>query len=121
MSKLLLNLRNVPEDEANDVGGLLDDHNIAWYVTRPSPWGISAGGIWLRDDADHARAKTLLASYQDQRGLRMRAERQAALDDGSAETFSSQLKRRPMFVISGLLAMVVAAALVLLPFFMLRG
>ncbi|MCX7041690.1 MAG: DUF6164 family protein, partial [Gammaproteobacteria bacterium] len=31
MSKLLLNLRNVPDDEADDVRALLDAHGIAYY------------------------------------------------------------------------------------------
>lgn len=41
MAKLLLNLRNVGDDEYADVCTLLDQHGIAWYRTEPSPWGIS--------------------------------------------------------------------------------
>lgn len=121
MAKLLLNLRNVPEDEANEVSALLDAHGIAWYVTPPSPWGISFGGIWLREASDHPRAKALLADYQQRRGEAARALRQAQLRDGTAETFADHIRRRPVFVVSGLLAMLAAAALVLLPFFLLRG
>jgi hypothetical protein len=33
MAKLLLNLRNVPDDEADDVRALLDEHDIAYYET----------------------------------------------------------------------------------------
>ena len=47
MATLLLNLRHVPEDEADDVRALLDANGIAWYETQPSRWGISGGGIWL--------------------------------------------------------------------------
>lgn len=120
MSKLLLNLRNVADDEASEVCALLADHGIAHYQTQPSPWGISSGGIWISDSAEHPRAKTLMADYQAQRGERMRAERQAALDDGSAETFRSLLRRRPLFVIATLLGMLGVASLVLLPFFLLQ-
>lgn len=121
MSKLLLNLRHVGDDEYHDVCTLLDEHRIAWYRTEPSPWGISNGGLWIRDDADHARARALMATYQEGRSRRMRAQREQALRDGTGETFSSQFRRRPGFVLLVLLGMTVAAALVLLPFILLRG
>lgn len=120
MSKLLLNLRNVAEDEADDVCALLDANGIAWYATQPSPMGLSAGGIWVREDADHPRAKALMAVYQGERAQRVRAERAQALEDGSAETFASLLRRRPLYVLSTLLAMLLVASLVLLPFVLLR-
>ena len=47
MSKLLLNLRDVPDDEADDVRRFLDSGGIDYYETRPSLWGISGGGIWI--------------------------------------------------------------------------
>ncbi|HEL3812801.1 TPA: hypothetical protein UMT89_004195 [Stenotrophomonas maltophilia] len=121
MAKLLLNLRNVGDDEYADVCTLLDQHGIAWYRTEPSPWGISNGGLWLREDADHPRAKALMAEYQAERGPRIRAEREQALRDGTAETFGSLFWRRPAYVVLVLLGMVGAAALVLLPFVLLRG
>ncbi|AWH32751.1 DUF6164 family protein [Stenotrophomonas sp. SAU14A_NAIMI4_8] len=121
MAKLLLNLRNVGDDEYADVCTLLDQHGIAWYRTEPSPWGISNGGLWLRDDADQPRAKALMADYQAERAPRIRAEREQALRDGTAETFGSVLRRRPLFVALVLLGMAGAAALVLLPFMLLRG
>ena len=52
MSKLLLNLRHVPDDEADDVRAMLDEGGIAYYETRPSAWGISAGGIFVTEEAD---------------------------------------------------------------------
>lgn len=121
MSKLLLNLRNVADDEIQDVTALLDKAGIAHYRTEPSPWGISFGGIWVRDDAEHPRAKALMADYQQVRGERVRGEREAALREGTAETFGSLIRRRPVFVVAVLLGMAVATALVLLPFVLLRG
>ncbi|PPU94656.1 DUF6164 family protein [Xanthomonas albilineans] len=121
MAKRLLNLRDVPEDERTEVCALLDAACIDYYQTRAGTFGISAGGIWLREDAEQARAKALLAEYQTQRGARARAERAAALRDGSAETFVSLLRRRPLFVLGTLLGMLLVASLVLLPFVLLRG
>ena len=64
MAKLLLNLRHVPQDEADEVRELLSTNGIDYYETRPSLWGISAGGIWLHDAGLHAdmTARTLLGS-----------------------------------------------------------
>ena len=72
MSKLLLNLRNVPDDEADDVRRFLESGAIGYYETQPSLWGISAGGIWIRDDGDVAEAKRLMAEYQRERQARAR-------------------------------------------------
>ena len=121
MAKLLLNLRNVADDEIQDVTALLDKAGIAHYRTEPSPWGISFGGIWLRERDDHPRAKALMDAYQRERSQRVRAEREAGLRDGSAETFGSLFRRRPLYVVAMLLGMLAAAALVLLPFVLLRG
>ena len=41
MSKLLLNLRDVPDDEADDVRRFLDSGGIGYYETRPNMWGIA--------------------------------------------------------------------------------
>ena len=92
MAKLLLNLRNVGDDEYADVCTLLDQHGIAWYRTEPSPWGISNGGLWLREDADHPRAKALMASTR----------RRAACACGpSASRHCVMARRRPSAACSG--------------------
>ncbi|WP_426806593.1 DUF6164 family protein, partial [Stenotrophomonas sp. SrG] len=46
----MLNLRNVADDEIQEVITLLDRAGNDHYRTEPSPWGISLGGIWIRDD-----------------------------------------------------------------------
>jgi Family of unknown function (DUF6164) len=120
MAKLLLNLRNVPDDEADDVRALLHDHDIAYYETSPGFWNISLGGIWVREDAAFAEAKRLMAEYQAQRGARVRAEHEAALRDGTAGTFMTVLRNEPMRVLSAVLGILFALALVLLPALLLR-
>ena len=121
MSKLLLNLRHVGDDEYHDVCTLLDQHRIAWYRTEPSPWGISNGGLWLSDGAQLEQARALLEGYQAERGQRLRAERAQALREGTAETFPGLFRRRPVYVLLMLAVMAGVASLVLLPFFLLRG
>jgi hypothetical protein len=121
MSKLLLNLRDVPDDEADDVRAMLDAKRIAFYETPPNPWGISAGGIWVTEDADFAEAKRALDDYEQQRSVRVRAEYAAARRAGTAETFIGILRAEPMRVVMTLLGILLALGLVALPVLLLRG
>ena len=114
MSKLLLNLRNVPDDEIDDVRAMLESNRIEFYETLPSRWGISYGGIWITDDNDIAQAKRLMADYQATRRTRVRAEREAALRDGTAETFATVLRREPLRVLLTALAILAMLGLVAL-------
>lgn len=121
MAKLLLNLRNVPDDEADDVRAMLDTRRITFYETTPDRWGISAGGIWIAEDADAANAKRLMADYQKQRGERARAEYAAAKRDGTAETVASVLRAEPGRVALLVLAILLVLGLMALPVILLRG
>lgn len=121
MSKLLLNLRNVPDDEADDVRAMLDAHRIAFYETPPSGWGLFAGGIFVKENADIVEAKRLMAEYQAQRSARVRAEYAAARRDGTAETFRSVLREQPLRVALTILAILCLLGLVALPVLLLRG
>lgn len=119
MAKLLLNLRHVPDDEADDVRGFLDAHDIAWYETRPGPFGISLGAIWVKHDADIVEAKRLMAEYQRGREARMRAEHEAARREGRAETFGSLVREKPLWVLLRVAAIVLLLALMALPGYLL--
>ena len=121
MSKLLLNLHNVPDDEADDVRAMLDAKRIAYYETPPSFWGISAGGIWVTEDADFADAKRAFDDYEQQRSVRARAEYAAAKRAGTTETFVSMLRADPMRVVLALLGILLALGLAALPVILLRG
>lgn len=121
MPKLLMNLRNVPGDEADDVRAMLDAQQIAFYETRPSMWGVSAGGIWVIEDAAFADARRAMDDYQQQRAARARAEYAAAKRAGTAETFITLLRAEPARVVMSVLGILFALGLVTLPFFLLRG
>lgn len=121
MAKLLLNLRNVPDDEADEVRAWLARENLAFYETTPSSWGISHGGIWLEDDAELPRAKALMAEYQAARAAWAQAAAEQARQSGRAETFAGQLRRRPGYVIGVLVVIAVIVAMSLaLPWWLLR-
>ena len=120
MSKLLMNLRHVPDDEVDDVRRFLDSGGIGYYETPPSLWGISAGGIWIRDDGDVAHAKRLMAEYQRERRERAAAERADAERNGTAETFADVLRAQPLRVALTALAIALLLALMTLPALLLR-
>lgn len=121
MAKLLLNLRNVPDDEADEVRAWLKRENLAFYETTPSSWGISHGGIWLEDDADLPRAKALMADYQAARGANARAGAEQARREGQADTFARQLRARPLYVAGVLVVILVIVVVTLaLPWWLLR-
>jgi uncharacterized protein DUF6164 len=115
MSKLLLNLRDVPDDEADDVRRFLDAGGIGYYETRPSRWGISAGGIWIRDDGDVAEAKRLMAKYQLERQARAREERAEAQRNGTAEAFTDVLRTQPLRVALTVITIVLLLGLLVVP------
>ena len=121
MPKMLLNLRNVPADEADDVRAMLDAHRISYYETTPSMWGISAGGIWVTEDAAFVDAKRAMADYQQQRGARARDEYAAAKRAGTAETFGMVLRTEPLRVALLVLVILFVLALMALPAILLRG
>jgi len=120
MAKLLLNLRNVPDDEAGDVRAMLDAQRIAYYETPPSLWGIAAGGIFVKENADIAEARRLMAAYQAQRSARARAEYAAARRDGTAETFRAVVREQPLRVVLTIVAILCLLGLVALPMLLLR-
>lgn len=116
MSHLLLNLRDVPDDEALEVRLLLEQDSIAFYETEPNRWGISAGAIWVKEDSDVARAEELMASYQLERQSRAQQEFEIAKRDGTAETFWSQMRSEPLRLLMILFGVAIFVALSLWPF-----
>lgn len=120
MAKLLLNLRNVPDDELADVRTMLETNRIDFYETQPSRWGISYGGVWVTHDEDIAEAKRLMAIYQGERQVRVRAENAAARRDGTAQTFLDVVREEPGRVLLTILAIIVLLGLVALPVILLR-
>lgn len=111
--RLLLNLRHVPDDEADEVLALLKDHHIQHYTTPPGPLGISAGGIWIKYDRDVDRARSLFDAYQENRLKRATAEADAARQSGNAMTLWRFWRQRPWHVA----LMIALSVMVLLIFF----
>lgn len=119
MAKQLLNLRNVPDDEADDVRAFLKGHGIEYYETPPNRWWISMGGIWIRHDADYPRARDLMDEYQAARFKKARAEYAERQRRGEADTFGAVLRKRPLQVLAYLGISAGILVLMLLPVWLL--
>lgn len=96
MSKLLFKLKNVPDDEADDVRQLLADHQIDYYETTAGNWGISMPAIWITHDGQFGEAKQLFDAYQTQRALNVRAEYARLKKEGKHETLLDRVKENPL-------------------------
>lgn len=119
MAKLLLNLRNVPDDEADEVRDLFTAHAIDYYETKPSMWGVSAGGIWLAEASQQEKATRLLAEYQAQRAANARAQREQAVREGRAPSTWDNMRADPRQAVVAVIGIVLMLAVATLPFLML--
>ena len=95
MPILLFPMRGVPEDEADEVRALLDEHHIDYYETYAGNWGVSTPGLWLRDDSAFIEAKALLNIYQAQRYQNAHTQYQELRQLGQHATFWRGFKERP--------------------------
>lgn len=113
---LLLNLRNVPEDEAEQVKELLTENEIPFFETSPSFFGFNAGGIWLQQKEHGPEAKALLADYQQQRAEAAQAHWQELRERGIQPTQWQMMKKHPIRFAFTLIGIVILFVIMLLPF-----
>ena len=114
MAKQLFRLRNVPEDEAEEIRQLLTEAQIDFYETPGGNWGISMPALWLKDETQWDRAKALIDEYQQQRQAAAQAEAKTIdpLRAGWARFLQSPLQ---FTLYIALIALVIYASL--MPFF----
>lgn len=115
MARLLMSLRHVPSDEAEEVRALLLGQGVEFYETPPGKWGISPGGIWLHAAEDLPRARALLDDYQRERQARVRHDWEEKRRKGEADTLRRRLKQRPLGVLLRLAGIVLVLYLFALP------
>lgn len=95
MAVQLVNLRNVPEDEADELRRLLAEHHVDFYETPGGNWGISIPALWLKDRDDLARARALVDAYQAERAAQARREYLELAARGEHRTLFDELRQRP--------------------------
>ncbi len=121
MSVLLFRLRNVPDDEAEEIRQLLTEHAIEFYETSAGNWGISFAGIWLRDKAQLAQAKALIEAYQKERQARARAAYEQQLREGSQRRMVDLIRENPIRFLIYLAVIGLVLTLSVKPFLDLAG
>jgi len=107
MAKQLFKLRNVPDDEADDVRELLAEHQFDTYETTAGFWGTAAPAIWLKDEAQFEQARSLIDAYQQKRAAAARANYEQECKKGTARSTTDIIKENPLkygFYILGILA-----------------
>lgn len=116
MPARLINLRNVPDDEIEELLALLTANEINHYVTPAGNWGISAPAIWLQDKQELGRAKQLLDGYQGERFVRVRKEYEQLKREGKQRTMLDSVKEDPVRFILYLVAVSIVVYLSTMPF-----
>jgi len=106
MSVRLFTLRNVPEDEADEVRQLLTGNEIDFYETHAGGWGVSSPAIWLRDDSHLEQAKALIEAYQRERAATARTTYEQLRREGKHPTLMHNIRRHPLqFILLALMAL----------------
>lgn len=118
MSKLLFKLRNVPDDEAEEVRALLSEHQIDFYETSAGNWGISLPALWVRDETQYSQARELLDVYQAERSARVREEYVRLKQEGKHKTVLDSFRENPFAFIAYLF---IVYALLYLPYKIVTG
>lgn len=95
MSALLFKLRNVPEDEADDIRQLLSENNIDIYETNAGNWGISMPALWVQNEQQLQQAKNLINEYQIKRSTEARQHYNDSLATGNAPGLFEKFMQRP--------------------------
>jgi len=121
MAVLLFALRNVPDDEADDVRHLLSEHDIDFYETHAGRWGISMPGIWLRDETNLEQARLLLHAYQRERYKTAREAYESLAAEGERQTLLSRMLMHPLRFVMLIAALAFILYLTLMPFFSFGG
>lgn len=92
----IFRLKDVPEDEAEDIRKILVNNNIDFYETPPGNWGISMPAIWLNEADQLERAKSLIDEYQKERQARIKEQYKQSKSEGKRQTFVSELLANPI-------------------------
>lgn len=116
MPEILFKLRNVPNDEADEIRELLTRNNIEFYETPAGRWGISMEAIWLREDTHLEQAKQLIDDYQTQRYQRVTQEYEELKQKGEVESFLHRMATRPLQTIAIVAFIVIILYFVTMPF-----
>ncbi|WP_148253645.1 DUF6164 family protein [Aidingimonas lacisalsi] len=116
MAVLLFKLRNVPDEEAEEVRRLLDEHGFETYETTAGRWQVSLPAIWLQDESQYEAARAVIEAYQQELGQRVRDEYADLQAQGRAPTLWQRVRDNPLAALVYLAAIGLILALTVWPF-----
>lgn len=119
MAKLLFRLTQVPDDEAQDIRALLEEHDIRYYETNAGFFRVGLDAIWLADGMQEERARELIRTYQAERCVRQQENYAQLVESGQVPSVWQRFCAQPIRFIASALAIVFVAGLTLIPFVML--
>lgn len=115
MAKLLFRLNGVPDDEADDVRTLLQEHAIEIYETNAGRWLIGVAAIWLPDELEYVKARALIDAYQAERYRRLQQEK-THNKQSVAQGLFSRLWQSPLEFLMVTLALLFVLSISIYPF-----
>ena len=117
MGKLIFRLRNVPDDEADDVRALLSENDFEFYETSGGFFGIGTAAIWLEDEGQFRAAKALIDEYQMRRAETAREEYEALKREGKARSLVDIVRDDPLQFLAYLAVAAFLIYVTVMPFF----
>lgn len=116
MPTLLFKLRNVPEDEAQDIRRLLDRHQVDYYETSGGRWGLGMPGFWAADTNNFHRGRALIDRYEEERRQRHRELHRQLRAEGKSKTFFDGIRSDPLRILLYIAIIAVIAYFSVKPF-----
>jgi hypothetical protein len=92
----IFSLKNVPDDELEEIRELLTEHKVDYYETPGGNWGVSMPAIWINDDNQSEQVKLLIDQYQQSRSARVREEYNKLKREGKHQTFIEKVVSDPI-------------------------
>ncbi len=116
MTTLLFKLKDVPDDEANDIRELLTENDIYFYETHAGFWRLGVDGIWLPDEINLERARQLIKTYQAERTANQQKVYADLVEQGQAPTLWQNFLLSPLRFVLLIIAVFFILTLTLAPF-----
>jgi len=116
VAKKLYPLRNVPDDESEEMRILLREHNIDFHETSSGFFGIGTAAFWVNNENQFEVARELISQYQKQRYLQAHHIYLEQKIAGKQTRFSDLYRKDPGRVILYLLFALFLVFLMTLPF-----
>ena len=75
MSYKIFEISGAPDDEAEDVRMLLEEHSVSYYETPRGDFMSDTAALWVETEKEYVAARSLIDAYQRERIGRVRAAR----------------------------------------------